>query len=157
MAALRRPSSAEDVPAFRVALVAELEMAGVERGERFRVEKVVEDGDALNFVAGSRTSRRAAIDSYPRRSSQKRRILMEVAQAGAEGLTSDEAEDRTGLRHQSCSARLVDLRKADLVEHARDEHGFVLERSTASGSDAAVHVLSPRGRREVFANEGRLF
>lgn len=61
--------------------------------------------------------------------------------AGVDGLTCDEVEFWTGLKHQTASARVHDLsREGKILVDGRT-------RKTSSGREAAVYILSASGKR----------
>lgn len=88
----------------------------------------------INFspaTNGTATSAAAATSMREHAPRLRQLVLDAVRRAGLNGLTSDEAEAQLGLAHQTCSARLVELRK----------HGQVVAagtRRTRSGRRAVV-------------------
>lgn len=63
-------------------------------------------------------------------------VFGSVKASGAQGVTSDEVERRTGLRHQTVSARLNELSHQGLVRDSRRR------RPTSSGRLARVWVVA---------------
>lgn len=131
-----------------------LDELGVAEGEEFLVGVGNAEGkldspdeNALGgFSRGSDTSRKAAIDNYPRSGSQRYRCLVAIARAGATGRTFDELRQELNL--YSADRRLSELKDGGWIEANGDE------RKTQHGSDAVVYVLTAKGEREVKAREG---
>jgi response regulator of citrate/malate metabolism len=82
---------------------------------------------------GTATSRAAADSMRGHAPRLKRQILAQIATADW-GLTCDEVEQRTGLSHQTASARIRELLESDSLYH----HGT---RSTRSGRQARVYFV----------------
>lgn len=99
------------------------------------------------FQRDSETSRRAAIDNYPRSGSQRHRALVDVAKAGDHGRTRHEIADNLGLVINSATARVSELLQGGWVvqDAART-------RPTSTGSEAAVLILTDRGRAYIIEN-----
>ncbi len=70
------------------------------------------------------------------------KVLKEI-QTAPSGLTSDEAEQRLGLSHQTCSARFNELAAKNLIE----ENGS--RRPTRSGRQAAVWSVTVQGKLAI--------
>lgn len=66
--------------------------------------------------------------------SERKQILACIM--GFRERTCEEVEDHTGLSHQSCSARISELKRDGLIT-------VVGKRKTRSGCNAAVYRLSP--------------
>lgn len=88
------------------------------------------------------TSRRAALDNYPRFASQMHVALVEVAKSGSAGATYAELVERTGIA--SMMQRLTDLKQNGLVI----ENG--IERMTPRGSAAKAYVLTEEGKEAMI-------
>jgi hypothetical protein len=88
------------------------------------------------FAVTSETSRAAAHSVEPTAVSLCGQILAALKARGASGLTCAEVEDRFGLRHQTASARLWDLRTRAYI---RDSGA---RRETSSGRKAVVWVAA---------------
>jgi hypothetical protein len=87
---------------------------------------------------GSETSRMAALAIEPKLGSLRREVLDTIRTAGWNGLTSEEVEDILEKRHQTVSARILELRKGRwLIPHGR--------RTNRSGRQANVWVAAPEG------------
>lgn len=96
-----------------------------------------DDDPTRNFHRGNRQSKQAFNDTPGKVRTRQRMIIAEfVRKRGAHGATSEEAETILKMRHQTCSARFTDLKKAGvLIESER-------RRRTSSGRWAAVCVHS---------------
>lgn len=101
------------------------------------------------FTGSSETSRRAALDNYPRAGSQRWRVLRLLRDAGGHGATAAE------LPMHSADRRLSELKAGGWVEQARYENDALRTRKTPRGSRAAVYVLTDRARRALDAEEAR--
>lgn len=88
------------------------------------------------FVRGSDTSE-AAADSVAGETGSKRREILGLIREAPNGMTDDEAEERTGWRHQTVSARRRELVLLGLVVDSGRR------RKTRSGRAATVWVPSP--------------
>ncbi len=78
----------------------------------------------------------AAKDVSPYAASQRREILEYIKTQSLYGATCDEIEDSLGIRHQTASARMKNLKDSgDIVRHPDR-----LQRPTRSGSKAGVWV-----------------
>lgn len=66
--------------------------------------------------------------------SNRQRILSEFHFGSGRDLTCEEIENITNLSHQTCSARLSELRREGKIK-------IVGERKTRSGSSAAVYQI----------------
>lgn len=144
MALIRRPTRQADITATWRALVRAWEAEGIKRGDYFEVRPHDEgDMDRLKFDKGSETSRNAAIYNYPRRDSQRGRILQAVLTAGQWGLTCDEAEESLQIVHQTCSARMNDLRDGGFIA-CQMVDGEKITRKTRSQADAEVMIATQK-------------
>ena len=85
-------------------------------------------------VRGSDTSRAAAESMTTSAPTLRTKVLKLIIDAGPRGLTDDEIEAVTGMRHQTASARRWELVRAGKV---RDSGG---RRRTRSGRGATVWV-----------------
>lgn len=84
------------------------------------------------FVPGSQTSKEAADSIVPHLTGLRARVYAAIVAAGDEGMTCDEVEVVTGLRHQTASARVRELSKAGLIVKGG-------RRQTRSGRYAVVY------------------
>lgn len=91
------------------------------------------------FVKGSETSKDAAERIAPALG-YLQQVVLDTLSAVRPGLTTDEIEVRTGLRHQTASARVRELAQRGYIEATGEK------RPTRSGRAAAVYVT-----REVRA------
>jgi hypothetical protein len=88
------------------------------------------------FAAGSETSREAAERIDPAAPTLRGRVLAFVLSRGEEGVTCDETEAALDLTHQTCSARIYELRhRARIIDGGE-------RRVTRSGRKAVVWVAA---------------
>lgn len=99
----------------------------------------------------------AAHDSVKAHKAALRQWVFDIIAAAPEGMTSDEVEVKTGLPHQTCSARFTELKKAGRIV-ARGS------RPTRSGRMAAVYFATTPSsvpaaipQPSLQAETGRLF
>ena len=86
-------------------------------------------------VKGSDTSEKAA-ESMRESVGHLQRTVFNHIKASRDGMTCDEAEELTGLRHQTCSARVRELvLKGFIVDSGN-------RRKTRSGRGARVYVAT---------------
>lgn len=166
-ATLRRPpadASFPEVDAYHREVAANLAALGVGNGDEFvlinarefnRQEKIdpVDEKKLGPFARDSETSRKAALDAYPRQGSQRERILRAfAAQIPNEfgiriGYTRDDLETILHLSGNTIRPRVQEL----------IEGGFLVEsdltRRTRLGSQATVLALTKRGEEEVRLRE----
>jgi hypothetical protein len=86
------------------------------------------------YVAHSDTSKAAAESMREGAAYQRQTVLAHITECGMDGATSDEVEAKLTMRHQSASARFVDLARLDLIVDSKQR------RKTRSGRTAAVWV-----------------
>ena len=91
--------------------------------------------NAPPYARGSATSKAAAASMKHPSVSLRARVLQHIRNCGVIGATCDEIEGALDLSHQTASARVYDLRKADAIE----DKG--LRRDTKSGRKAVVWVV----------------
>jgi hypothetical protein len=101
--------------------------------------------EAPGFVRGSDTSKAAADTIQPDTARQKREILDFIGRFPTTGATCDEVEWGLGIRHQTASARISELKAAGRIIDSG------ARRPTASGRKAAVYVIAPATETEVVA------
>lgn len=99
--------------------------------------------DENSIVIGQReTSRKAALNAYPRTGTQRARVLALLRVKGTAGMTRWEIEHAMGLSGNSIHPRVLELIAG----------GFAAEtdrtRKTPSGNDAAVVVATEKGLRK---------
>jgi hypothetical protein len=96
----------------------------------------VDDDDITRRFHGGDELSEAANPSQARKLRDRSRILRQVLERGAVGATCEELEILLFLPHQTCSARIAELRRL----------GWLLDsgqrRLTRSGRSARVHVLA---------------
>lgn len=88
------------------------------------------------------TTADAAFAVMPRTGTQRMAVLHAIASADS-GLTDEEARTALGLRYSSECARRQELVKGGWVEDSGQR------RSTTTGQDAIVWVLTPEGRSKL--------
>jgi hypothetical protein len=99
------------------------------------------------FVRDSSTSRRAALDNYPRQGTQRWRIIYALSHRS---MTRDELRRELGLSHQSIGPRVLELIQGGWVCETE------MERETETGSRAKVVALDQKAREELTRREGRV-
>lgn len=107
-------------------------------------ERQLADPDAQRlgpFAAGSETSRRAALEAYPRQGSQRWRILelfrgQWIVGKRREGWTRDELAGRLSVSPNTIRPRVVELVEGGWLEESEQT------RPSAAGHASAVLVLS---------------
>ena len=70
--------------------------------------------------------------------------LSALIDAGPSGLTTEQIEHKTGQRHQTASARVLELREAGLIVATGER------RRTTSGRTAAVYRVTTVAEREAM-------
>ena len=90
------------------------------------------------FIRDSETSKDAAESIKKDLSSMCRRVK-DTVNDSIDGLTCEEVEQHTGLKHQTASARLKDLRDMGFVEWRQDKEGKDRKRKTTSGRWAKIY------------------
>lgn len=137
---------------FGKSLISALDRLGVEPGTDFIVLPAHEQPTLMEqldqpqmgaFVKDSETSRKAALDNYPKSGSQRKAVLLEIAKAGDHGRTREELSTRLQLDDNSVRPRVVELMVGDFVRETERA------RPTRTGSDAAVVVLTAKGMTAV--------
>lgn len=93
--------------------------------------------DGVPYVQGSDTSHEAAESIADRAASMRAQVADEIRRSGIYGATCDEIEIALGMKHQTASARIKDLKDRGAV---RDSG---VRRPTRSGCLAVVYV-TPR-------------
>jgi DNA-binding MarR family transcriptional regulator len=150
---LRRPladSEPADVQAYHREVAKALSELGVAHGEEFalmpasQLEGSRVDAKTLGpFSRRSETSRQAALDNYPRAKTQRWRVLLAIFHRPR---TRDALAQTLNLGDSSVDARVWELLRG----------GFVLESDercrTRAGSEAAVLMVTSKGREEVRAH-----
>lgn len=91
------------------------------------------------FARDSQTSRKAALDNYPRQGSQRMRILNAL---DMENATREELGERMSIPDNSIRPRVKELIEGGWIEES--DH----TRPTQTGSDAAILKLTNRARDE---------
>lgn len=91
--------------------------------------------DHAPYVRKSKTSKAAAKSVKPFLPTQRLLVVRTIEAQGERGLTCDGVEEITGLRHQACSARVLELREAGLIVDSGRT------RKTRSGRQAVIYVV----------------
>lgn len=102
------------------------------------------------FVKDSSTSRRAALDNYPRAGSQRHRIIEALYRAYRGELTRDGIAEELGLQHQSVDPRVLELIRGGWVQETPRE------KPTRTGSKAKLLELTSKARAHITNRGGRL-
>lgn len=130
-------ATAEQRSAFAQEFNALLNELGVAPGDDFGVCAVIALGEnSVGPSHGAATSRKAALDNYPRSGSQRHRILLALRNRG---MTREEIEFALQLSGNAVRPRVDELMKGGWVE-ATDR-----TRKTTLGSDAEVLVATTKG------------
>lgn len=107
---------------------------------------------------GTATERAAALAQAPRVGSARRRVLELLEDAGARGLTADEAQralERAAGRGNAppvngTARRVTDLVQGGLATPRLDDVDMsITTRATRHGAQANVHVITPAGARAL--------
>ena len=93
---------------------------------------------------GVETSVEAAESIKPVLGALQNKVLDAFVAAGPMGLTTEECEGITGLKHQTCSARVNELSKCQppYLVLGQDEEHRIIKRPTSSGRRARVYFYS---------------
>jgi len=88
-----------------------------------------------NYHRGQDTSLRAFADIQGVSGKLRLIIWQTVFEAGTRGMTCEELEDALGMKHQTCSARITELKKSGhLVVSGR--------RKNRGGSSARAYIIA---------------
>lgn len=143
-----RGSTDEERRNFGRDLLEALDLLGIGPGENFVVGHWPASEDTLPppdrkalgaFQRESSTSRKAALDNYPRSGTQRERILKLVALHAEDGRTRDELCVALELDVSSVNPRISELKEGGWIEQDGDR-----TRKTRRGSEAAVMVLTDK-------------
>lgn len=108
--------------------------------------KGVEDKTLGGFRSSDpETSRKGAIDAYPRTASQRWKALIEISKSGDQGLTYAEVELKTDVN--DVWKRLSELRDGGWIE----ESGERVVKGT--GSMATIWKVTPKAERHIETKE----
>ena len=90
------------------------------------------------------TSAEAAESIKPVLGHLQNKVLDAFMAAGPMGLTTEEAEQILGLKHQTCSARVNELSKCQppYLVLGQDEAHRIIKRPTSSGRSARVYFAA---------------
>lgn len=110
----------------------------------------IDDDPDRNELGGFRqdegdTSRRAALDNYPRSGNQRHQILMAVFRAGSHGMTFDEVRQQNDI--YSADRRMSELVDGGWLERTERE------RRTQHGSMANVMICSQKATEWIRVRE----
>ena len=99
-----------------------------------------------NYHGGHPNSVSAHAVTRTKAQADRERILALILKAGPRGMTCDEVEQATGLKHQTASARL-----SQMVHDLGTLRWSGEKRLTRSGTPANVHVLNnPKVQTTLF-------
>ena len=116
--------------------MADTQAKGRSKAERIAAVVRAFGGGRLPYASGSATSKGAADRMRGERAAEVRaRVWAAFVESGGAGLTTDELEERTGLRHQSASPRVYELREAGFLEATSEQ------RRTRSNRYAVVYRI----------------
>jgi hypothetical protein len=101
------------------------------------------------------TSREAAESIVPHLSKLRAKVLAAVVASRFEGRTCDEVEAETGMRHQTASARMYELRNMGMIVAAETPLGARVKRLTRSKRLAVVYVGPDFKRPTLLEQEDR--
>lgn len=80
------------------------------------------------------TSKRAAGEQFPRSGSQRYRVLMAIINAGWQGATATQIEEKTGIPFRSLTPRIGELKRGGWVKAA----GFTRTGSMGAQQEAVI-------------------
>lgn len=151
----KEDASREEVVAYYKAVTAALEKAEVGYGEEFVVcpvsalqtsiyDAAKPDSASLGAFSGKApdTSRKAAIDNYPRSGTQRAKVLDEIVKSGRNGRTRDELTFLCELPPNVATPRVKELVVGGWVEETDRT------RRTRAKSEAAILVASEKTLQE---------
>jgi len=99
--------------------------------------------NSVPFVRNSETSKEAAAFLEDKLGPMCRVVRSALADS-SDGLTCEELETKTGLKHQTASARLKQLQDAGYAEWRTDKNGNHRKRQNTSGRNAKVYFFTHR-------------
>lgn len=146
---------------YRHEMARKLSALGVGHGDEFVIvnarefnRHLIDDRQLGPFAQNSETSRKAALDAYPRQGSQRERILCAFAAQPRPhknlppvGFTRDALEGVVQLSGNTIRPRVQELIEGGFLEETDRTH------RTRSGSEATVLALTKRGEEEVRLRE----
>jgi len=91
---------------------------------------------SLPYAKGSDTSREAAESMKPVAGDLRERVYRRIKESDTDGITCDALEVALGLSHQTCSARVNELRNAGRIVDSG------LRKRTRSGRKAVVYTVA---------------
>lgn len=109
--------------------------------------KETDSNEMGGFSKDSETSRKAALDNYPRSGSQRHRVLLALASAENKGMTRDELAQKLSLPDSSVDGRCWELIRGEWAVKTGET------RKTQHGSDADVLTLTQKGWDAVRQKE----
>lgn len=123
-------------------------------GADYRVGEIALDDPTKNGIGGYRkgdpeTSRKAAVDVYPRTGNQRHRVLMAIADAGARGAIAYEIEVATGINYRSLTPRIGELKAGEWVQ------GTGRTRVGNMGAQQEILVLTDKAHLWIAKKERR--
>lgn len=105
-----------------------------------------DDADIGGFRNGDPdTSRKGAVDAYPRSGKHRHTILIAIAKAGDQGMTYEEVEEKTEIKN--AHKRISELSQGDWVRSAGERV------ATKTGSMSNIWVITERAERWIETKE----
>lgn len=155
----RKDARRDEVTAYYQDMAAAMNKAGIDYGEEFVVApikalqgKLYDTGDdpagnALGAFSGSApdTSRKAALDNYPRSGTQRAKVLAKVVSSGLRGLTRDDLSAITDMPPNVATPRVKELVEGGWLEETDRT------RTTRAGSEATVLIATAKAHQESAA------
>lgn len=109
----------------------------VDLKDAVRRKLCIEGQLTLPYAAGSDTSKAAAESMKSTAGIIRERVYRRVKESDTDGITCDALEVALGLSHQTCSARVNELRNAGrIIDSGR-------RKATRSGRKAVVYTVVP--------------
>lgn len=162
LARVRRPrkeARRDEVSAYYKDMAIAMEKAGIDYGEEFVIApiralqgRLYDTGDdpaanSLGAFSGNApdTSRKAALDNYPRSGTQRSTVLAKVMATGLRGLTRDAICVVTDMPPNVATPRVKELVEGGWLEETDRT------RKTRSGSEATVLIATAKAHQEAAA------
>lgn len=107
-------------------------------------------GPGADAIGGFRdgdldTSRKGAVDAYPRSGNHRHKILIAIAKSGDQGMTYEEVEETTGIKN--AHKRISELSQGDWVQSAGERM------AKKTGSMSNIWVITNRAERWIETKE----
>jgi hypothetical protein len=101
------------------------------------------------FARRSETSRKAALDNYPRAGTQRAKILTMFMADPSGGFTRDQVSATLAMPPNVATPRVLELVEGGWLEVAKDDKGETVTRKTRAGSEADVLVPTAKARQHA--------